>query len=104
MPFQCVYAHRTKKRTEETNKYVFLFTSLVFRKMRFSIILLFVLFNILLCSVCLTAKKLKDDDFSEFDEFDDDEFVVRMEKETFSIRNKIKTVSIYSRNSITSRC
>ena len=29
-----------------------------------------------LCFICLAAKKVKDEDFSEFDDFDQDEFVV----------------------------
>jgi hypothetical protein len=44
--------------------------------MRSSITVLFILFNILLCLVWSAAKKIKDDDFSEFDDFDEDEFVV----------------------------
>ena len=46
--------------------------------MRSSIIVLFILINILLCLVYTTAKKIKDEDFSEFDDFDEDEFVVGM--------------------------
>ncbi len=48
--------------------------------MRSSITVLFVLINILLCSIWSSAKKGKDEDFSEFDDFDDDEFVVGMKK------------------------
>ncbi|CAF0984657.1 unnamed protein product [Rotaria sordida] len=44
--------------------------------MRSSITIFFVLFNILLCFVWSAAKKLKDEDFSEFDDFDEDEFIV----------------------------
>jgi hypothetical protein len=44
--------------------------------MRSSITVLFILINILLCLVWSAAKKIKDDDFSEFDDFDEDEFVV----------------------------
>jgi hypothetical protein len=46
--------------------------------MRSSITLFFVLFNILLCLIWSAAKKIKDEDFSEFDDFDRDEFVVGM--------------------------
>jgi hypothetical protein len=45
--------------------------------MRSSITILFVLFNILLCFVWSVEKKRKNEDFSDFD---DDEFVVLLEK------------------------
>ena len=45
-------------------------------KMRLSISFVFVFLTLLLCSVGSSAKKVKDDDFSEFDDFDHDEFVV----------------------------
>lgn len=44
-------------------------------KMRLSISVVFLLLNLLLCSVWSSAKKVKDDDFAEFDDFDKDEFV-----------------------------
>ena len=47
--------------------------------MRSSITVLLVLINLLLCSIWPSAaKKNKDEDFSEFDDFDQDEFVVGM--------------------------
>lgn len=47
--------------------------------MRSSITVLFVLINLLVCAIWpSTAKKNKDEDFSEFDDFDEDEFVVGM--------------------------
>jgi hypothetical protein len=48
--------------------------------MRSSITVFFVLLNILLCRVWSAAKKSKDEDFSEFDDFDEDEFVVGMKR------------------------
>ncbi len=48
--------------------------------MRSSVTVLFVLFNLLLCLVWSAAKKIKDEDFSEFDDFDEDEFVVGMNR------------------------
>ena len=44
--------------------------------MRPSISAIFILINLLLCLACVSAKKNKDEDFSEFDDFDKDEFVV----------------------------
>ncbi|CAF2859841.1 unnamed protein product [Rotaria sp. Silwood2] len=44
--------------------------------MRSSVTVFFVLFNIILCFVWSAAKKIKDEDFSEFDDFDEDEFIV----------------------------
>lgn len=43
--------------------------------MRSSITIVFILINILLCFLWTTAKKASDEDFSEFDDFDDDEFI-----------------------------
>jgi hypothetical protein len=54
--------------------------------MRSSITVLFILINILLCLVWSAAKKIKDDDFSEFDDFDEDEFVVGMKRKIFIIK------------------
>jgi len=51
--------------------------------MRSSITVLFVLFNILLCSLWSAAKKIKDEDFSEFDDFNEDEFVVGMNRKFY---------------------
>ncbi len=55
--------------------------------MRSSVTVLFVLFNILLCLVWSAAKKMKDEDFSEFDDFDEDEFVVGMNRKFISKEN-----------------
>ncbi|UJR27130.1 hypothetical protein I4U23_008429 [Adineta vaga] len=46
--------------------------------MRSSITVLFILFNLLSCLIWSVAKKMKDEDFSEFDDFDEDEFVVEI--------------------------
>ncbi len=40
---------------------------------------------IVLCVIYSTAKKNKDEDFSEFDDFDHDEFVVGMFRKFISI-------------------
>jgi hypothetical protein len=40
---------------------------------------------IFLCFACLTAKKIKDEDFSEFDDFDQDEFVIGMFRNSFRL-------------------
>jgi hypothetical protein len=55
--------------------------------MRSSITVLFVLFNILSCSLWSAAKKIKDEDFSEFDDFDEDEFVVGMNRKFIFTKN-----------------
>ena len=57
--------------------------------MRSSITLFFVLFNIILCFVWSAAKKIKDEDFSEFDDFDEDEFIVGMIYNKIEFRKKI---------------
>ncbi|CAF0754294.1 unnamed protein product [Adineta ricciae] len=44
--------------------------------MRSSMTILFILFNLLSYFTWSVAKKIKDEDFSEFDDFDEDEFVV----------------------------
>ncbi|CAF1278187.1 unnamed protein product [Adineta ricciae] len=44
--------------------------------MRSSMTILFILFNLLSYFTWSVAKKMKDEDFSEFDDFDEDEFVV----------------------------
>jgi hypothetical protein len=51
---------------------------------------------IFLCFVCTTTKKIKDDDFAEFDDFDQDEFVTGM----FSKKTFIFFLFLCSRNSI----
>src|ERR1700722_3536543 len=44
--------------------------------MRLSTSLIFIIF---LCFVCTTTSKIKDEDFSEFDDFDQDEFTIGIE-------------------------
>jgi hypothetical protein len=68
--------------------------------MRSSITVLFILINIILCLVWSAAKKIKDEDFSEFDDFDEDEFVVGMKRLIDSQRQ----FYLYSRNAIIVRC
>ena len=46
--------------------------------MRSSMTILFILFNLLSYITWSVAKKMKDEDFSEFDDFGEDEFVVGM--------------------------